>query len=404
MSKIIGLFIFGHDLRLIDNKGLNAIADKCDSVYGVRLIKQSSHYNGHYNNHYNNHYNQFTYQQLKYMQLKGLIIINKRKDLYKLIKELNISLIYMNKDYVNDYVKDDDINITYVDDYYLQPLGSITTTTGHVYKKFTPFYNRVKNKRIDKPDLREIKLQICDIQTYNKSKILNDIVPYNHRKDAIKIMNNLVNYDKPTELSKYINLGVISIREAYYALTNREYHRQLYWRDLYANIMFAWPYVINGPYYEKYNKLPWSNNIQDFNNWRFGKTGIKLIDGAMRMLIQTGNMHNRLRLIVANYLVKTLFINWQWGEAHFAKYLIDYDLAINNGNWQWVASVGADAQPYFRTFNAYINDKELLDVIKEYLTDNEILYEPSKEEINAYKIRTKKNISLYAKIAASMKD
>ena len=89
---------------------------------------------------------------------------------------------------------------------------------------------------------------------------------------------------------------------------------------------------------------------------------------------------------------------------HFAKYLIDYDLAINNGNWQWVASVGADAQPYFRTFNAYINDKELLDVIKEYLTDNEILYEPSKEEINAYKIRTKNNISLYAKIAASMKD
>jgi deoxyribodipyrimidine photo-lyase len=108
----------------------------------------------------------------------------------------------------------------------------------------------------------------------------------------------------------------------------------------------------------KYDAIKWHHNVSWFNKWREGKTGFPIVDAGMRQLNATGYMHNRARLIVASFLVKTLLISWEHGEKYFATQLIDYDPASNNGNWQWIASTGADSQPYFRIFNPMEQSKK----------------------------------------------
>jgi len=166
-----------------------------------------------------------------------------------------------------------------------------------------------------------------------------------------------------TNLSAYLKFGCISIRQIYHAIeqTLGKHHpliRQLYWRDFFTYLAYHSPFVFGHPYHKKYEKLPWSKNMSFFKAWCQGKTGFPIVDAGMRQLNTTGFMHNRVRMIVASFLVKDLHINWLWGEKYFAQQLIDYDPMINNGNWQWCASTGSDAQPYFRIFNPWIQQKK----------------------------------------------
>ena len=127
-------------------------------------------------------------------------------------------------------------------------------------------------------------------------------------------------------------------------------------------ILFHFPYVENSSFKRKYNNIEWRNNEKEFNLWCQGKTGYPLVDAGMRELNATGFMHNRVRMVTASFLCKHLLIDWRWGEAYFAEKLLDYELAANNGNWQWAAGTGCDAAPYFRIFNPTIQlskfDKE----------------------------------------------
>jgi deoxyribodipyrimidine photo-lyase len=127
---------------------------------------------------------------------------------------------------------------------------------------------------------------------------------------------------------------------------------ELIWRDFYAQILYHNPKIADGEAYKTaLNQLAFPNNTNHFKAWCDGQTGFPLIDAAMRQLNQTGYMHNRLRMVVASFLVKDLLIDWRWGEQYFAEKLIDFDFASNNGGWQWAASTGCDAQPWFRIFN-----------------------------------------------------
>jgi deoxyribodipyrimidine photo-lyase len=112
--------------------------------------------------------------------------------------------------------------------------------------------------------------------------------------------------------------------------------------------------VFGSSFQEKYQHIRWEHNEKKFHLWAEGKTGFPIVDAGMRELNATGNMSGRLRMITASFLIKDLHIDWMWGEKYFAKHLIDYDPAVNNGNWQWVASTGCDAQPYFRIFNPWL--------------------------------------------------
>ena len=116
-------------------------------------------------------------------------------------------------------------------------------------------------------------------------------------------------------------------------------------------VLYHFPKVVNQNFKSKYNHIEWRNNKEEFEKWKTGTTGYPFVDAGIRELNQTGYMHNRVRMIVAGFLTKHLLIDWRWGEAYFAEKLLDYELASNNGNWQWSAGTGCDSAPYFRVFN-----------------------------------------------------
>jgi deoxyribodipyrimidine photo-lyase len=158
-------------------------------------------------------------------------------------------------------------------------------------------------------------------------------------------------------LSVHLRFGTISIREAVrFALTKKSPGRatwlsELIWRDFYQMILDRNPHVVAGAFKKQYDGLRWPGGTKWLNAWKEGQTGYPLVDAAMRHFAKTGWMHNRLRMVVASFLTKDLLVDWKRGEAWFAQKLLDFDLAANNGGWQWAASTGCDAQPYFRIFN-----------------------------------------------------
>lgn len=164
---------------------------------------------------------------------------------------------------------------------------------------------------------------------------------------------NFPGIEGTSRLGLHFRHGTISIREkARRAMgLNETFLKELVWRDFYSNILQSFPHVVGAPFRPEYEAIPWRNDEQEFERWCAGTTGVPIVDAGMRQLNESGWMHNRVRMIVASYLTKHLLIDWRWGESYFADKLLDYDLASNNGGWQWAAGCGTDAQPYFRIFN-----------------------------------------------------
>ncbi|MBX2917261.1 MAG: deoxyribodipyrimidine photo-lyase [Cyclobacteriaceae bacterium] len=156
-----------------------------------------------------------------------------------------------------------------------------------------------------------------------------------------------------TKLSVHLRFGTVSIRKlAQVALKKNEvWLNELIWRDFYHMILWHFPHVGTKAFKPAYDAIEWRNDVDEFKAWCEGRTGYPIVDAGMRELNTTGFMHNRVRMIVASFLTKHLLIDWRWGEAYFAKKLLDFDLAANNGGWQWAAGSGCDAAPYFRVFN-----------------------------------------------------
>jgi deoxyribodipyrimidine photo-lyase len=183
------------------------------------------------------------------------------------------------------------------------------------------------------------------------------------RIDRYEDTRNFPSVKGPSYLSTHLRFGTISIRQlASLAWARAQtgsvgaqtWLSELIWRDFYHQVLFHHPHVVGHAYKRDYDKIKWAKGKEadaHFAAWCGGRTGYPLVDAAMRQLNQTGYMHNRLRMVVASFLIKDLGIDWRRGEAYFAEKLLDFDLAANNGGWQWAASSGCDAQPYFRIFN-----------------------------------------------------
>jgi deoxyribodipyrimidine photo-lyase len=157
-----------------------------------------------------------------------------------------------------------------------------------------------------------------------------------------------------SRLSVHLRFGTVSIRKLAKKaiILNEKWLNELIWRDFYMNILYHFPHINEGHAFRKeYDKIIWRNNEVEFKKWCEGKTGYPIVDAGMRELNTTGFMHNRVRMIVASFLIKHLLIDWRWGEAYFAEKLMDFDFSANNGGWQWASSSGCDAAPYFRIFN-----------------------------------------------------
>lgn len=166
--------------------------------------------------------------------------------------------------------------------------------------------------------------------------------------------------DATSKLGIHFRFGTISIREkARNALVlNETYLSELVWRDFYSQILANFPHVATRSFRPEYDKIAWRNDPAEIDKWKSGKTGYPIVDAGMRQLAKTGYMHNRVRMITASFLTKHLLADWRIGEAWFAEKLLDFDLASNNGGWQWAAGCGTDAAPYFRIFNPTEQNKK----------------------------------------------
>jgi len=393
-----GLFIFRRDLRIIDNNSLNFLSELCNNIYTIFIFTPEQVGTG--NKYKSDNSVQFMIESLEDLatnirkeggQLYTFYGKN-NKVITDCIKAFDINVVAFNLD-ITPYARERDneivklcdqmkLYIIYDHDYYLHPSGSIKTRSGEPYQKFTPYYETASKIKIQPPSKKKqlplrkkvthIPNQISLEQSIKKfTKINPNILVKGGRPTALKMLlkaaKTIKNYNsvhndlskKTSELSASIKFGCISIREAYKALHgNSGIIRQLYWRDFYANIMYEYPYVLGHSLKPKYDKIHWHHNSNWFNAWKKGETGYPIVDAGMRQMNTTGYMHNRARLIVASFLVKTLLIDWREGEEYFAQTLTDYDVANNNGNWQWISGGGADSQPYFRVFNPWRQTEE----------------------------------------------
>lgn len=198
------------------------------------------------------------------------------------------------------------------------------------------------------PSLNQIGFSSTDFE-YPDKVVKNDIVKHYTEKRDFPYLNGT------SKLGVHLRFGTLSIRKllAYALVRNETFVNELIWRDFYHQILWHFPHVQKGAFRREYDEIEWVNNEEHFDKWSNGQTGVPLVDAGMRELNTTGYMHNRVRMVAASFLTKNLLIDWRWGEAYFAEKLLDFDLAANNGGWQWAAGCGTDAAPYFRIFNPF---------------------------------------------------
>lgn len=185
---------------------------------------------------------------------------------------------------------------------------------------------------------------------------------------------NLPATEGTSRLGVHLRFGTVSIRQVarYAKQKSAVWLNELLWREFFMQILFHFPRVVTESFKIKFEGIAWRNDEKEFEAWCRGETGYPLVDAGMRQLNETGWMHNRVRMVVASFLVKDLLIDWRWGEAYFAEKLLDYELSSNNGNWQWAAGCGCDAAPYFRIFHPELQQKKFdpdFEYIKKWIPD-----------------------------------
>lgn len=250
----------------------------------------------------------------------------------------------------------------------------VTKDDGNPYTVFTPYSKKWKAK------LEAFYYKSYPVEKYSKSFKKVKPLPFpsladigfkktNAKFPERNIKQSIVEHyhetrDYPavagtTKLSVHLRFGTVSIRKlVQIALKKNEtWLNELIWRDFYHMILWHFPKVEKA-FKPQYDRIKWRNNEAEFDAWCKGQTGYPIVDAGMRELNETGFMHNRVRMIVASFLTKHLLIDWRWGEAYFAKKLLDFDLAANNGGWQWASGSGCDAAPYFRVFNPHLQTQK----------------------------------------------
>jgi deoxyribodipyrimidine photo-lyase len=246
--------------------------------------------------------------------------------------------------------------------------NEVVKDDGNPYTVFTPYMKKWK-----------LRLQHVPVKTFPSETVLDTLDSFQFDKnpsltdmgfkpstfdfppkeiDQGRIKNYEQQRDIPSiigtsRLSLHFRFGTLSIREKFlkgHSLSEK-WINELIWREFYMQILWHFPHVVSKSFKPAYDRILWRNHPEDFEQWKQGKTGYPMVDAGMRELHATGFMHNRVRMVVASFLCKHLLIDWRWGESYFAEKLLDFELASNNGGWQWAAGSGVDAAPYFRVFN-----------------------------------------------------
>lgn len=324
----------------------------------------------------------------------------------RLAAKYQIGAVYLNTDYepvsiardrkVAKILQDKGIDFLSFKDQIIFHQDEIHKSDGHPYTVFTPYSKKWKEELASQyikdypsenhlsnlkhlsseyfPELQEIGYQVQKIQFPEKTF------------DRSVIENYAKIRDFPAEngtsrLGIHLRFGTISIRKLtrFAQIHSEVFLNELIWRNFYMDILWHFPQVVEKSFKPAYDFIPWLNNEVDFERWCTGQTGYPLVDAGMRELNETGYMHNRVRMVVASFLTKHLLIDWRWGETYFASKLLDYELASNNGGWQWAAGSGCDASPYFRVFNPDLQTRKFdrqMQYIRKWVPEFETLSYP----------------------------
>lgn len=381
MDKI-SIFWFRRDLRLKDNHGLFQALESGKKVLPIfifdedilDLLENKSDKRV-----------DFIVQALQTLNSflksknKGIKIFKgKPLEIYKkLSQNYEIEAVYSNEDYepyaikrdqeIADFLASKNINFHQFKDQVIFHKDEIVKADKKPYTVYTP-YSKLWLNEFQKVDLQgfpsekkldnllEIpfeELKIEDIG-FQKTDLTFEIPEADlHIIKTYEETRNFPAVKGTTQLGVHLRFGTISVRKlAKIAKENNlTFLKELIWREFFMQILYHFPKVVNHSFKPKYDAIPWENNAEFLEKWKAGKTGFPIVDAGMRELNATGFMHNRVRMITASFLIKHLLTDWRIGEAYFAEKLMDYDLSANNGNWQWCASSGCDAAPYFRIFN-----------------------------------------------------
>jgi len=377
--KKVSIFWFRRDLRVEDNHGLfqalssevpvlplfifdNQILDRLPSTSDGRV--------------------EFLHQAISKLNVAvgGHLCVRHGKPLAiftEIFNQWDVVSIYTNHDYeryglerdasIKDLAKEKGIDFRTFKDQVVFEKDEVLSGAGTPYTVFTPYSRKWKAllAETNLPEYPSSSLSNYVSDTF----VIPTLAEIGFQPSGLSFPENSVQDDliksyaqdrdfpaKPgtSRLSVHLRFGTVSIRSLVRrALGKSEvWLNELIWRDFYFNILHHFPHISAGHSFRKeYDRMNWRNNEVEFKAWCSGKTGYPIVDAGMRELNETGFMHNRVRMIVASFLVKHLLIDWRWGEAYFAEKLLDFDFAANNGGWQWAAGCGCDAAPYFRVFN-----------------------------------------------------
>ena len=400
----VSIFWFRRDLRLFDNAGLSKalnakfpvipvfifdseILDKLEEKKDARV--------------------QFIHQELEKMKsdLQKLgsdldVRYGTPEKIWKdLTSDYNVHEVFANRDYepyarerdkkVYDFLEKKEIPFRGFKDQVIFDRAEVVKDDGDPYVVYTP-YSRKWLETLKESDLQSFdtekhhknfyRFEAAQMPSLKAMGFENFEFSYPSREvnlEKVKNYDKLRDYpakDATSHLSLHLRFGTVSIRSLSRIAQkyNKIWLNELIWRNFYQVIIWHFPDRVEKAFKSKYDNIPWRDAESDFEKWCDGMTGYPIVDAGMRQLNATGFMHNRLRMVTASFLTKHLLIDWRWGEAYFAQKLLDFDLASNNGGWQWAAGSGVDAAPYFRIFNPYLQTQKFdpdLEFIKKWIPE-----------------------------------
>ena len=374
------IFWFRRDLRLHDNVGLFHALSKSKNVYPIFIFDKDITKNLNKDDYRLNFIKEqinLMNEKLKKYECSINIFYGKPLDVFKnIISKTEVEKIVFNKDYEPYAIKRDDAikelvtknNIEFIGykDHVIFEENEVVKDNGDPYVVYTPYsrkwINKLNNKEIIKYHSNEY---LSNLKSFNKTLKIDE-VPFSSNLTPLELNFNedvIENYERDrnfpainatSKLGVHLRFGTKSVRELVLRSNfseNKTFLKELIWREFFIQILWHFPHTVNKCFKEKYEKVEWINDNENFIKWCQGNTGYPIVDAGMRELNSTGFMHNRVRMITASFLCKHLLIDWRKGEKYFASKLFDYEQASNVGNWQWVAGCGVDAAPYFRIFN-----------------------------------------------------
>lgn len=400
------MFLFRRDLRLFDNHGFyRALSESLPVlplyIFDTDILKE-------FPRPVDKRVS-FIYDRLKEMNSvllqKGkslCVMMGKPLDIFnQLIESYQLQAVYCNNDYEPEAVRRDvtveqflykrGASFHSFKDRVIFEKNEIISMSGKPYTVFTPYMKRWKEQLKQDalgPFPSETLLHRCLDHGFSFPPI--DVTGYSHintefpsaQPDEDIIRNYHLTRDYPalngtSKIGIHLRFGTVSVRQmvSLAQRLNETWLNELIWREFFMQLMFHNPYVAEGAYRKQFAFIEWRNDETEFERWCRGETGFPIVDAGMRELVSTGYMHNRVRMITANFLTKLLLIDWRWGEQFFAQHLLDFELSSNNGNWQWAAGTGADAAPWFRIFNPITQAKKFDnagDYCRKWLSDEEI--------------------------------